>query len=102
MLGRGRRVREGVPSRCWRTVSVLRAIRRCGWVGAMTIEAPTDGEIFLAHLEQGWRSTRRLKRPLRGYWKRLAIAIQSFFSSGAISGLPFLAKRSFSASASKF
>ena len=49
---RGRRVREGVPARRWRTLSVLGAIRRCGWVGAMTIEAPTDGEIFLAYLEQ--------------------------------------------------
>ena len=49
---RGRRVREGVPARRWRTLSVLGAIRRCGWVGAMTIEAPTDGEIFLTYLEQ--------------------------------------------------
>ena len=47
---RGRRVREGVPARRWRTLSVLGAIRRSGWVGAMTIEAPTDGEIFLAYL----------------------------------------------------
>ena len=45
-------MREGVPARRWRTLSVLGAIRRCGWVGAMTIEAPTDGEIFLAYLEQ--------------------------------------------------
>lgn len=49
---RGRRVREAVPARRWRTLSVLGAIRRSGWVGAMTIEAPTDGEIFLAYLEQ--------------------------------------------------
>ena len=49
---RGRRVREGVPAKRWRTLSVLGAIRRSGWVGAMTIEAPTDGEIFLAYLEQ--------------------------------------------------
>ena len=48
---RGRRVREGVPARRWRTLSVLGAIRRSGWVGAMTIEAPTDGEIFLAYLQ---------------------------------------------------
>ena len=35
-----------------RSPSSLGAIRRCGWVGAMTIEAPTDGEIFLTYLEQ--------------------------------------------------
>ena len=48
----GGRLREGVPAGHWRTLSVLGAIRRSGWVAAMTIEAATDGEIFLAYLQQ--------------------------------------------------
>ena len=48
----GRRLREGVPAGHWRTLSVLGAIRRSGWVAAMTIEAATDGEVFLAYLER--------------------------------------------------
>lgn len=48
----GRRVRQGVPSGRWRTLSILGAIRRSGWVAAMSIEAATDGEIFLAYLER--------------------------------------------------
>ena len=59
---RGRRVREGVPAGRWRTLSVLGAIRRSGWVGAMTIEAPTDGEIFLAYLEQVLGATAPTRR----------------------------------------
>jgi len=49
---RGRRVREGVAAGHWRTLSVVGAIRRSGWVAAMSIEAATDGEIFLAYLER--------------------------------------------------
>ena len=49
---RGRRVRQGVPAGHWRTLSVVGAIRRSGWVAAMSIEAATDGEIFLAYLER--------------------------------------------------
>ena len=49
---RGQRVREGVPAGHWRTLSVVGAIRRSGWVAAMSIEAATDGEIFLAYLER--------------------------------------------------
>ena len=49
---RGRRVREGAPAGRWRTLSLLGAIRRRGWVAAMSVEAATDGEIFLAYLER--------------------------------------------------
>ena len=42
---RGRRVREGVPAGHGRTLSVVGAIRRCGWVAAMSIEAATDGVV---------------------------------------------------------
>jgi len=48
----GARVTEGTPGGHWRTLTVLGAIRRTGWVATMTIEAATDGEIFLAYLEQ--------------------------------------------------
>lgn len=47
----GERVAEGTPAGHWRTLTVLGAIRASGWVATMTIEAATDGEIFLAYLE---------------------------------------------------
>lgn len=50
---RGERVGEGTPAGHWRTLTVLGAIRLSGWVATMTIEAATDGDIFLAYLEQG-------------------------------------------------
>lgn len=49
---RGQRVREGTPGGHWRTLTVLGAIRSSGWVACLTIEAATDGDIFLAYLEQ--------------------------------------------------
>ncbi|HYL93990.1 MAG TPA: IS630 family transposase [Alphaproteobacteria bacterium] len=49
---RGERVGEGTPAGHWRTLTVLGAMRLSGWVATMTIEAATDGEIFLAYLEQ--------------------------------------------------
>ncbi len=49
---RGHRVRESSPGGRWRTLTILGAIRRTGWVAAMTIEAATDGDIFLAYLDQ--------------------------------------------------
>ena len=50
--GRGERVHEGTPGGHWRTLTVLGAIRASGWAATMTIEAPTDGDVFLAFLEQ--------------------------------------------------
>jgi transposase len=50
--GRGERVGEGTPCGHWRTLTVLGAIRASGWAATMTIEAATDGDIFLAYLEQ--------------------------------------------------
>lgn len=47
----GARLREGVPAGRWRTLTVLGAVGISGWVATMTIEAPTDGDIFLAYLE---------------------------------------------------
>ena len=48
----GARVREGTPGGHWRTLSVLGAVRREGWVATMSIEAATDGDVFRAYLEQ--------------------------------------------------
>jgi transposase len=49
---RGERVREGIPSGHWQTVSILSAIGTAGLVATMTVEAPTDGDVFLCFLEQ--------------------------------------------------
>lgn len=49
---RGERVGEGVPCGPWRTLTVLGAIAASGWVSTMTIESATDGDVFLAFLEQ--------------------------------------------------
>ena len=49
---RGERVGEGTPCGHWRTLTVLGAIRASGWAATMTIESATDGDIFLAYLEQ--------------------------------------------------
>jgi transposase len=47
----GLRVEEGTPGK-WRTLTILGVISLQGWVGAMTIESPTDGDVFLAYLDQ--------------------------------------------------
>lgn len=49
---RGQRVREGTPAGHWRTLTLLGAMTSDGLVATMTIESPTDGEVFLAYLEQ--------------------------------------------------
>lgn len=48
----GERVPDSAPG-SWRTLTLLGAISINGWVASMTIEAPTDGDIFLAYLEHG-------------------------------------------------
>jgi transposase len=47
----GLRVPEGTPG-AWRTLTILGAISLRGWVATMTIESPTDGDVFLAYLDQ--------------------------------------------------
>lgn len=47
----GARLNEGVPAGHWRTLTVLGAVGVSGWVAIMTIEAPTDGDVFLAYLD---------------------------------------------------
>jgi transposase len=46
------RVGEAVPQGHWRTVTMLAALTVNGLEAPMTIESPTDGDIFLAYLEQ--------------------------------------------------
>lgn len=48
----GGRVHDAVPAGHWRTLTLLGAVSISGWVATMTIEAPTDGDVFLAYLEQ--------------------------------------------------
>jgi len=49
---RGERVREGAPGGHWRTVTMLAALTLEGLQAPMTIESATDGDVFLAYLEQ--------------------------------------------------
>ena len=49
---RGERVAEGTPAGHWRTLTLLGAMSTRGVVAAMTVESPTDGDVFLAYVEQ--------------------------------------------------
>lgn len=49
---RGERVREATPQGHWRTVTMLAALTTRGLQSPMTIESATDGDVFLAYLEQ--------------------------------------------------
>jgi transposase len=48
----GRRIHEATPGGHWKIMTILAAMRQRGIVAAMTIEEPTDGDIFLAYVEQ--------------------------------------------------
>lgn len=47
----GARLPDAVPAGHWRTLTLLGAVSISGWVATMTVEAPTDGAVFLAYLE---------------------------------------------------
>jgi len=49
---RPERVSEAVPVGHWCTLTVLAALTMTGVLASMTIESPTDGDVFLAFLEQ--------------------------------------------------
>lgn len=49
---RGERVREGAPAGHWHTLTLLGAISLDGLVATMTIESPTDSDVFLTYVEQ--------------------------------------------------
>jgi transposase len=47
----GRRVHEATPQSHWKVVTLIGALRLSGMVAPMTVEAATDGEVFLAYVE---------------------------------------------------
>jgi hypothetical protein len=49
---RSERVREAVPAGHWCTLTVLAALTTEGVLASMSIESPTDGDVFLAFVEQ--------------------------------------------------
>ena len=49
---RPQRVSEAVPAGHGRTLTVLAALTSQGVLASMTIESPTDGDVFLAYVEQ--------------------------------------------------
>ena len=48
----GERIREATPAGHWKTLTLLGAMTRDGMLASMTVDAPTDGEVFLAYLDQ--------------------------------------------------
>ena len=46
----GQRVHDSAPGQ-WRTLTLLGAVTLGGWLATMTIESPTDGDVFLSFLE---------------------------------------------------
>src|SRR5262249_62309868 len=49
---RGQRVNEATPQGRWQILTLLAALTTRGLEAPMTIAEPTDGDIFLAYLEQ--------------------------------------------------
>jgi transposase len=49
---RGERVREATPAGHWSTLTLLGAMTAEGLLATMTIDSPTDGDVFLAYVEQ--------------------------------------------------
>src|SRR5271165_809344 len=48
----GQRVAEATPQGHWKILTILSALSLRGLLATMTIEEPTDGDIFLAYVEQ--------------------------------------------------
>lgn len=49
---RGERIREATPAGHWSTLTLLGAMTREGMLASMTVESPTDGDVFLAYLDE--------------------------------------------------
>jgi transposase len=49
---RGERVREAAPAGHWSTLTLLGAMSAEGVLASMTVESPTDGDVFLAYLDE--------------------------------------------------
>jgi transposase len=47
----GRRIHEATPGGHWKIMTILGAMSLSGMVAIMTIEEPTDSDIFLAYVE---------------------------------------------------
>lgn len=47
----GQRIHEAAPEGRWKILTLLAAMSTRGILASMTIEAPTDGDIFLAYLD---------------------------------------------------
>jgi hypothetical protein len=47
----GRRIHEATPGGHWKIMTILGAMSLSGMVAIMTIEEPTDTDIFLAYVE---------------------------------------------------
>ena len=45
-------MREGTPAGPWNTLTLLGALTSQGVLASMTVESPTDGEVFLAYREE--------------------------------------------------
>lgn len=48
----GRRIHEATPGGHWKILTILSAMSTRGLIATMTIEEPTDTDIFLAYVEQ--------------------------------------------------
>jgi transposase len=48
----GQRVHDAVPGGHWKMLTILGAMDHNGMLAAMTVEAATDPEVFLAYLDQ--------------------------------------------------
>ena len=48
---RGERVQEATPAGHWSTLTLLGALTSQGLLASMTVESPTDGDVFLAYLD---------------------------------------------------
>ena len=48
----GARIHEAAPQGNWKILTILGAMSSCGMIATMTIEEPTDADIFLAYLDR--------------------------------------------------
>ncbi len=49
---KGKRIRDRVPGGHWKMLTILGAMDHTGMLATMTVEAATDGDVFLAFLDQ--------------------------------------------------
>ena len=48
----GERIREATPAGHWSVLTLLGAMTKDGMLASMTVDSATDGEVFLAYLDQ--------------------------------------------------